>query len=76
MSSEIDDVEYEPESDLFLPLPGRAANDFPGRFLDYCQSRGLDPNIAAFEGEVHISPEVERAVKARLALRRLLNEGK
>lgn len=47
-------------------------NDFPGRFRNYCESRGLDPATAASDDEVDYSPEMERAIKARLALRKLL----
>lgn len=65
-------VEFIPDSDFFAPLPGRAENDFPGRFRDYCESRGLDPTTAAMDDEVEYSPKMERAIKARLALRKIL----
>lgn len=66
------EVEFIPESDLFALLPGRAKNDFPGRFRDYCESRGLDPATAALDDEIDYSPEIERAFKAKLAIRKLL----
>lgn len=70
------EVEFIPDSDLFLPMPGRAENDFPGRFRDYCESRGLDPATAALDDEVDYSPEIERAIKARLTLCKLLEKSK
>lgn len=70
----MDDAEEVIDSDFFKPNPGRSENDFPGRFRDYCESRGLDPAVAVLDGEVEISPEVERAIKARLMVRRLLEK--
>ncbi|MDO8742021.1 MAG: hypothetical protein Q7J45_00590 [bacterium] len=70
------EVEFIPDSDFFAPMPGRAENDFPGRFRDYCESRGLDPATAALDDEVEYSPDLERAVKARLALRKMLEKRK
>ena len=68
------EVEFIPDSDFFAPMPGRAENDFPGRFRDYCESRGLDPATAALDDEVEYSSKLERAIKARLALRKLLEK--
>ena len=68
------EVEFIPDSDFFAPMPGRAENDFPGRFRDYCESRGLDPATAVLDDEVEYSPDLERAVKARLALRKMLEK--
>lgn len=65
------EFEFIPDSDFFAPLPGRAENDFPGRFRDYCESRGLDPATAALDGEMDYSPKIEQAIKARLMLRKL-----
>lgn len=69
-----DEVESIQDSDLFKPQPGRAENDFPGIFRDYCESRGLDPVTAAMDNEVDYSPKMERAIKARKALRLLLEK--
>ena len=69
----MDDTDLIPDSDLFKPQPGRDEHDYPGRFRDYCESRGLDPITATFEGEINYSPELERAYKARKMLR-LLNK--
>lgn len=74
MVASVIEVEFIPDSDFFAPMPGRAENDFPGRFRDYCESRGLDPATAALDDEVEYSPEMERAIKARLALRKLLEK--
>jgi len=70
----MNDAEFIPDSDLFKPQPGRSANDFPGIFRDYCESRGLDPVTAAMDNEVDYSPKMERAIKARKALRLLLEK--
>jgi hypothetical protein len=72
MAASMIEVEFIPDSDFFRPMPGRAENDFPGRFRDYCESRGLDPATAALNDEVEYSPKMERAIKARLALRKIL----
>ncbi|RYH61843.1 MAG: hypothetical protein EON54_09815 [Alcaligenaceae bacterium] len=72
--AQVIEVEFIPDSDFFTPMPGRAENDFPGRFRDYCDSRGLDPATAALDDEVEYSPKLERAIKARLALRKLLEK--
>ncbi len=69
-----DEVEFISDSDLFKPQPGRHEHDFPGRFRDYCESRGVDPMTAAMDDEVEYSPQMERAIKARKALRSLLEK--
>lgn len=69
----MDDTDLILDSDLFKPEPGRDEHDYPGRFRDYCESRGLDPLVAAVDGEIYYSPELERAYKARKMLR-LLNK--
>ena len=68
----MDEVEFIPDSELFKKEPGRSESDFPGRFRDYCQSRGLDPLTAAIDSEIDYSPELERAYKARKMLRLLI----
>ena len=71
--TDMDEIDFIPDSDLFKPEPGRSEINFPGRFRDYCESRGLDPLTAAVDGEFDYSQELKRAYKARKMLR-LLNK--
>lgn len=70
----MNDADIIIDSDLFKPQPGRSESDIPGRFRDYCESRGLDPEVAALDGEIEFTPQIERAIKARLMVRRLTLE--
>ena len=70
----MEDADEIIDSGLFKPAPGRSESDFPGRWRDYCELRGLDPAVALLDNEVEYSPEMERAIKARMAIRKMLEK--